>query len=234
MEMKQALQAELDACKKELAHCKAAPAAAAKQVTAERAEAFRQVELLQAELRECNFKRAQHRREASDTKADLYHLRQTELTLREKLADVSKQLTAAHTKEAARLRGEARDQRTSDRASAAASLLLAAAELRETQAVEDAKTAREEAEFSRKEMAQLEEKVRATESDHLATQTALNTASHQAMLLQRRLERALSKLDDAPRTLPSSRTADEWAALSRDCLLYTSDAADDTPCVDLG
>eukprot|EP00965_Chrysotila_dentata_P183495 6059128-Pleurochrysis_carterae.AAC.5 len=36
------------------------------------------------------------------------------------------------------------------------------------------------------------------------------------MLLRRKLDRAFSKLKQASRPLPTSRTADEWAALSRD------------------
>eukprot|EP00965_Chrysotila_dentata_P116180 3840762-Pleurochrysis_carterae.AAC.3 len=36
------------------------------------------------------------------------------------------------------------------------------------------------------------------------------------MLLSRKLERAFSKLGQAPRPFPTSRTADEWAAPSID------------------
>eukprot|EP00965_Chrysotila_dentata_P188046 6172497-Pleurochrysis_carterae.AAC.3 len=39
------------------------------------------------------------------------------------------------------------------------------------------------------------------------------------MLLCRRLERALNKLEQTPKhNVPSSRSADEWAALSRDAV----------------
>jgi len=216
--MKQALRAELASCQKELVEFKTTHKSTNRRVAAERAaEAGRQIESLQAELKECDSRRAHHRREAAETKADLQNLQQIELALREKLADVTKQLTAVHTKEATRLRGEARDERGSDRASAAASLqLLAAAELRESQAVEAAKKARDEVEFAKKEKVQLAERMRATESDRDAKQIALESASNQAMLLQRGLERALLKLAEAPRALPTSRTADEWAALSRD------------------
>eukprot|EP00965_Chrysotila_dentata_P173485 5727664-Pleurochrysis_carterae.AAC.1 len=66
-------------------------------------------------------------------------------------------------------------------------------------AVRDAKGAREAAEDVR---AAVED-----ESDQI---------SKEAMLLRRKLERAFSKLEQAPRPLPSSRTTDERGALSRD------------------
>eukprot|EP00965_Chrysotila_dentata_P256074 6212425-Pleurochrysis_carterae.AAC.1 len=60
--------------------------------------------------------------------------------------------------------------------------------------------------------------MRITETDRDAARSSLGSTSYQSMLLQRRLERALTKVTEAPRSLPSNGTADEWAALSRDAV----------------
>eukprot|EP00965_Chrysotila_dentata_P160545 5300348-Pleurochrysis_carterae.AAC.1 len=175
----------------------AAPAAASRQAAAELAEARRQFESLRDELNQSVWKCNHHRREEVQAKADLSNLRDTELELREKLADVTKELTSARVKEAARLRGEARDQRSSTRESAsasqAASLLLAAAERRESLALAAATKARAEADLTRKEKEEMAEKMRITETDRDAARSSLSITSYQSMLLQRRLERALTK-----------------------------------------
>eukprot|EP00965_Chrysotila_dentata_P197224 6178071-Pleurochrysis_carterae.AAC.5 len=184
--MKKAVKAELASCRKELVELTTTREETSKQVAAERAKAGRLIESLQAELKECNFRRAHHCRGAAETKGDLHNLRQAQLALREKMGDVTKLLTVAHTKEATQLRGEARDQRSSDRGRYPPLPRCCSSQQPSYASTKLLKLQRKLVmrwTLRRRRRSSLLKKVRTTKSDRDVQQTALKTISHQAMLL---------------------------------------------------
>eukprot|EP00965_Chrysotila_dentata_P135179 4469667-Pleurochrysis_carterae.AAC.1 len=153
--------------------------------------------MLRSELRQHTNRRTFERKKAERVEADLCELQQTEVELSLEQIDVP---TAGLTSLFALPRQTACVEKIAS--------ALAAAKKRERAAAAAAEKAQGEAALAKTELANLSDALRLAEGARDAAEGESDTIRHEAMLLRRRLEHAFEKLEQAPRGLPSSRSAD--------------------------
>eukprot|EP00965_Chrysotila_dentata_P201385 6180539-Pleurochrysis_carterae.AAC.2 len=162
----------------------------------------------------------------TDLLEELSSLQLKEVEVKQQLAGARADISALRAKETNRLCAEARDQRANARftgaSTAAAAAALSAAEKRESAAAAHAECAQVAAAAAQAEADTLMARVCRAEAARDAAQSERNAAAaerdiaaYEADLLRRKLEWAMEKVSRLPRPLPSSRTADELAALLR-------------------